>query len=136
MTEQEVRAIALLARLEVRSIHKLANGYSPNRTDPWWLVNFDIIGLVEIGWRKRVISIDWSATDVRGEVTRFDVTKSETNAHAYSMGDAVNYLEELKRLAVSKRWADANPEEATEQAKRKAAYAASDADRQQNQETT
>lgn len=65
MTEDHVRAIFLLAGLSVHKLHKLANQYWPDHPDyaevrrenPWWLVATDA-GLVKIGWRKRVISID------------------------------------------------------------------------------
>jgi hypothetical protein len=59
--------------------------------DPWWLVRTPA-GLVQIGWRKRVINIDWSDTDVRTVVTSDDVTKTETYVHAWSEAKALEYL--------------------------------------------
>jgi len=58
---------------------------------PWWLVKTHL-GLIEIGWRKRVISINWSDTKVKTIVTTDNVTKDENGVHAYSVEDAVKYL--------------------------------------------
>lgn len=93
MTEAEVRAIFLLAGLEVESLVRLPNGYLPEWTErsPWWEV--ETMGeKVTVGWRKRVIAIDWTATPVRQIVTTDDVTKDETMVHAWTRGDAVDYL--------------------------------------------
>lgn len=104
MTEQQVRAIFLLASIEVSGVYKTENNYWPSapsyddvrRKNPWWLVKTPA-GLVHIGWRKRVISIDWSDTSIRQEVTSDDVTKSETLVHAWSYAKAVEYLADLGR---------------------------------------
>lgn len=61
---------------------------------PAWLVKTEI-GLVEVTPRKRVIAIDWSDTAVRKIVTNDDVTKSETDVHAWQVEDALRYLKEL-----------------------------------------
>lgn len=61
---------------------------------PWWLVQTEI-GLIEIGARKRVISIDWGETDITGFVTNDDVTKGLTYVHAWSVEDAIRYLKRL-----------------------------------------
>lgn len=52
-------------------------------------------GLIQIGWRKRVISIDWSDTGIRRVVTEDDVTKDDTMVHAYSYAKALAYLTAL-----------------------------------------
>lgn len=105
MTEQQVRAIFLLAGIEVTGAYKTENGYWPShpnydemrRKEPWWLVK-TAAGLVHIGWRKRVISIDWSDTTIRQEITKDDVTKSETLVHAWTYAKAVEYMSHLARL--------------------------------------
>ncbi|MCA8938234.1 MAG: hypothetical protein KDB07_00370 [Planctomycetes bacterium] len=51
--------------------------------------------MVRIGWRKRVVEIDWSDTPVRRLVGKDDVTKTETLIHAWSVGKVVEYLSEL-----------------------------------------
>lgn len=99
MTEAEAKSLFTLAGLKVNRVWKLQNQYWPDVDDylkirakhPWWLVMTDH-GLVELGWRKRVISIDWSATNVRAVVTTDDVTKCETLVHAWGFPDAVKYL--------------------------------------------
>ena len=103
----EVHAIFALAGFEVKRVWELANGYWPDHPDydevrtPWWLVDTDI-GLVQIGWRKRVLSIDWGdwgSCEVRALVTKDDVTKGDGMVHAWTTEKAVEYLRELRRLA-------------------------------------
>lgn len=104
MNEAQMRAIFLLSGIEIISVFELANGYWPDvpnyaelrRESPWWLVR-TAAGLVQIGWRKRVISVDWSDTCVRQVVTPDDVTKEDTMVHAYSYGKAVEYLTTFRR---------------------------------------
>lgn len=106
MTREQMLAIFLLAGIHVDSADELPNGYWPNaerylqiRADsPWWLVHTEF-GMVKIGWRKRVISITWERTKVRAIVTRDEVTKDETCAHAWSYAEAVKYLTEFRRVA-------------------------------------
>jgi hypothetical protein len=66
---------------------------------PWWLVKTPF-GLVEIGWRKRVININWEETPVRAVVTKDDVTSSETFVHAWGEEKALEYLKALAAVAV------------------------------------
>lgn len=114
LKEEKVRAIFSLAGLEIIAIWELPNGYWPRpqfeedrpheyinlmrlrEASPWWLVNTQL-GLIKIGTRKRVISIDWSATDLRCEVTKNDVTKSPVMVHAWTELDAARYLKALLR---------------------------------------
>lgn len=102
MTEQEARALFLLAGIDVTAVHKIENGYWPEgyiemrQKSPWWLMKTPA-GLVRIGWRKRVISIDWCDTPARIIVTDDDTTKDATLVHAWSHGKAVVYLDSLGR---------------------------------------
>lgn len=103
MSEEELRALFLLAGIVIRRVHKLPNGYCPLTcacsicaTRPWWLVETEF-GIVKIGWRKRVIEIDWESTAIREEVTSNDVTQSEVMVHAWGYSKAVEYLQELNR---------------------------------------
>jgi hypothetical protein len=110
MTEEQARAIFLLAGVPAGKLHRLENGYWPEayverrRDSPWWLATTEY-GPVVIGWRKRVISIDWSDTKVRAIVTDHDVTKDETGVHAWGYASAVEYLTEWRRHAERKRLA-------------------------------
>lgn len=104
MTREEMMALFLLAGVEVLGAWELANQYWPSveayavtrMNSPWWLVRTKA-GLVEIGWRKRVISINWFDTPIRKEVTTDSVTKGETDVHAWSEAKAVEYLTVLGR---------------------------------------
>lgn len=95
-------AIALfeMARFDVKSIHELPNGYWPQaytemrEANPWWLVETNI-GLVKIGWRKRVIQISWTDTAYRGSVTAEDTTKDDDMVHAWGYVKALEYLTAL-----------------------------------------
>jgi hypothetical protein len=100
LTEEKVRSLFNLTGIPVLRIWELPNGYWPKTyleeraRDPWWLV-LTSRGPIEIGWRKRVIHIAWDATDIRLVVTEDEVTKSETNVHAWTMVKAVEYLTTL-----------------------------------------
>jgi hypothetical protein len=65
---------------------------------PWWLIKTEF-GLIMIGWRKRVINIDWSDTPGRpsgNTLTADDTTKDTTVIHAWSELKAIEYLTALK----------------------------------------
>ena len=102
-------SIVRLAEFPILYQWELANQYWPDdpcyddvRT-PWWLFLTDI-GPLQLGWRKRVIAIDWRTCDVRvvGGVTADNVTKSDTMVHAWSVEKAVEYLRSLRKIAVAR----------------------------------
>ena len=104
MTREQVEAIFLLSGIKLYSAMPFPNGYSSIFREPWWQCTTDIAPIT-IGWRKRVISIDWSQeTKLRSIVTKHDVTKEPTMVHAYSYADAVSYLAELRRIAQINEW--------------------------------
>lgn len=101
MKLEQVKGLFAIAGIKVLATKALCDGYGyqpdddrflkePMRT-VWWFVKTPS-GWVEIGWRKRVISINWSDTPIRKIVTEDDVTKGEDYAHAWEMGDALKYL--------------------------------------------
>lgn len=104
MERKKLDALLLLAGIEPVAVHEVANKYWPDnehyaeirRDNPWWLV-LTKAGPVVIGWRKRVISIDWADTPVRSIVTADDVTKGEDHVHAYGYGKAVSHLANIAR---------------------------------------
>lgn len=106
-SREEAEGIMLRAGFKILHTWELANGYWPlaevydDVRCPWWLFLTDI-GLIQIGWRKNVLHIEWSATPIRCIVTANDVTKSQEYVHAHSTGKAVEYLKELRRLALEK----------------------------------
>lgn len=115
-SREQAESIMRLAGFEIRRVWELANGYwplAPNYDDvrqPWWLFLTDV-GLIQIGWRKRVLHIQWDACAFRGVVTEDDVTKEDTYVHAYAVEKAVEYLREMHRRAVGPlcRWCGAPP---------------------------
>lgn len=96
MQEEYLRAIFLLADVPITGLWRLANQYDAGLTQikPWWLVSTSI-GMIVVGWRKRVISIDWAASRVRRIITSHETTKEETYVHAWSYAHAVEYVKEL-----------------------------------------
>ena len=103
-SREEVTSILTLAGLKPERMWELANGYWPDaptyddvRTS-WWLAQTSI-GLVRLGWRKRVIEIDWNETGIKATVTEDDVTKGSTVVHAYSQAKAVEYPTRLREAA-------------------------------------
>lgn len=101
MTEAKARAVFELAGIGVEKLYKAQNPYWANERAmqqnwPMWLC-LTAYGIITMHWRKRVISIDWSETEVRCIVTEDDVTKNETSVHAWSYSKAVEYLTALRR---------------------------------------
>jgi len=101
---EEITSILTLAGLRPKRMWELANGYwplAPTYDDvrrPWWLAKTEI-GLIRIGWRKRVLSIEWEETGISAIVTDDNVTKELTLVHAYSQEKAIEYLKLLRRCA-------------------------------------
>lgn len=108
-TKDKVEAVFMLAGVEVQGMYEIRNEYgSQEYRGPWWLVKTPY-GLVKIGWRKRVLNIDWSDTLLRVKkdairdyefhcmpLTREDTDQGETYIHAWSYGDAIKYLDEFE----------------------------------------
>jgi hypothetical protein len=99
------RFLALFGAAGIRYKHsyEIPNRYWPEAyaelraANPWLLV-ITVAGPVMIGMRKRVISINWQATEVRKVVTEDDVTKDDTYVHAWSYDKALVYLTTLAPL--------------------------------------
>lgn len=95
----------LLSDFKVKRHFELVNGYhgwSREIWYPWYLFETDV-GLIKIGWRKRVISVDWESTGIKW--TRPidpDVTAGETFFHAYSYDKLYEYMK-LLRGALTKK---------------------------------
>lgn len=103
----DVAALFNLAGYEPTEFQKIENEYWPDHPNydemrkkyPWYLVSTEE-GQIRIGWRKRVILIDWSKTNRRGSVTDDDVTKSDHMVHAWNLPKALEYLTAIRRLPV------------------------------------
>lgn len=65
---------------------------------PWYEVTTNI-GRIIIGWRKRVISIDWTGSDIEQSADELfpkeDVTKSGKLIHAWGYYKATEYISTL-----------------------------------------
>lgn len=102
MKKEKLLALFALSDIPVLNTWELPNQYWPDvdeyaeirKQNPWWLVKTPV-GLIQIGWRKRVISINWSDTAIHAIITEDDVTKSQEMVHAYSEEKAIQYLKVL-----------------------------------------
>jgi hypothetical protein len=77
---------------------EIPNGYCSQwccKHLPWFIVT-TTVGRFKIGWRKRVISIDWSDSIVRKTAEELfpgeNVTKDGRLIHAWSLDDARRYI--------------------------------------------
>lgn len=82
-------------------VEDLPNGYCSDwccRHLPWFMVTTEV-GRFKIGWRKRVINIDWSETvgtkTAEELFSAENVTKGEKYIHAWSLDDAKRYITEI-----------------------------------------
>jgi hypothetical protein len=82
-------------------VEEIPNGYCNSACCsqlPWYVVTTPR-GRVKIGWRKRVINIDWSDSAVTAKAdTLFpneDVTKGDRYIHAYGYDKARMYLSKI-----------------------------------------
>lgn len=107
MNQQEVYAAFTLAGFKDCGYEKIRNAYWPSHEDydrvrdqnPWWIVTTEL-GDIRLGWRKRVIEVDWVNTNRRGIVTEDDVTKGTSLVHAYSLSKLVQYLKAIRSLPI------------------------------------
>lgn len=76
---------------------ELPNGYDGDERHPWFQVQ-TLIGPIIIGWRKRVIHIDWSKTgkDFSSLFTKEDVTQWPGGIHAWGKEKATEYLRKIR----------------------------------------
>lgn len=95
--KEKLLSLFKLAGIKVACHWNIENGYGGDAAD-WLLVRTEI-GLIEIGWRKRVISIDWSDTGIQYFIED-DVTKNEHSCHAWNYENAIKYLKGLKNYKV------------------------------------
>ena len=82
-------------------VEEIPNGYCSDwccRHLPWFIVTTKI-GRIKIGWRKRVIQIDWSDTVVKRTGEELfpdeDTTKGGDYIHAWGLAKAQDYIVKL-----------------------------------------
>ena len=119
MTQKTAEALFAIAGIQVLKIKPLPDGYGsvvvgepPHRPGTYWWFVKTVAGWIEVGWRKRVIVIDWSDTRIRTVITEDNVTKGLDHVHAYSELDAAKYLTALAKHiqwkpALCASWAEA-----------------------------
>lgn len=97
----EIEKIYRDAGIEAIYLEELPNGYCPDPcclNKPWFRVT-SRIGHVVIGWRKRVMSIDWKDSTIKKSgVDIFpdeSTTRSETGIHAWTVEKATEYIRRL-----------------------------------------
>ncbi len=103
--EERAKLIALFP--EPIYVEDTPNGYCNQyccKHLPWFIVTTKI-GKFVIGWRKRVINIDWSSTQVpftaRGVFPNEDVTQGDRSIHAYGYDKAKEYIDHLMTLGAN-----------------------------------
>lgn len=97
MTRAQVESLVTLAGVTYRKVYETPNQYWLGKNEikgPWWLIVTQY-GIIRIGWRKRVIEIDWSDTGRSLVVTKDDVTKEPMLVHAWGYPKALEYLTAL-----------------------------------------
>jgi hypothetical protein len=99
---KQFEALFTLAKIPILKKWDLVNCYWPDTIarehgeSPWYLIKTQW-GLIRIGWRKRVISIDWEDTGLEApDITADNVTKDKFLIHAYGEEKALEYLKVLK----------------------------------------
>jgi hypothetical protein len=96
MAGMDMLSLLKMAGFELLEVRELRNQYSTEfHNRPWFAVKTQH-GVIILGWRKRVINIEWALTDFRGVVTPDDVTKENYLVHAHSYGKALEYLTILR----------------------------------------
>ena len=100
--EQQFRKIFEDAGFEDIRMNQTPNQYCRcHRCAPWFNVN-STLGTILIGWRKRVINIEWNglfegkAPDLSHLFKEEDVTKWETGIHAWGWEAAQEYLSRVR----------------------------------------
>ena len=101
-SRKEFQEIFKKAGYDKIELEGMPNQYCPcEHCEPWQTVTTSIGDFV-IGWRKRVISIEWAGRKYSELFVDEDVTKWDTGIHAWGAEKAVEYLKKilLKQLHV------------------------------------
>lgn len=84
-------------------VMEVPNGYHHDIPDPWFKV-YTKKGPITIGWRKRVINIDWTDSDIKENgnklfpdenVTKSDAYEQTKYIHAWGLEKAQEYINKL-----------------------------------------
>lgn len=94
----EMAATFFKAGFSQAQLISIPNKYSSHEgSAPWYTAQVDDLTPITIGWRKSVISIDWSETkrDLRHLFEGEDVTKERHLIHAWGYDKAAEYLAKI-----------------------------------------
>lgn len=96
IVEERAALVALFPQpIYVKSIE---NEYGERMDFPWFNVTTSK-GVIKIGWRRNVINIDWSESDIRAEAkdlfSEEKVTKGEHYIHAWGYEKAKEYIDKI-----------------------------------------
>ena len=105
ISRSEVTSIFNLAGFKVISVKLLPDGYGYDIDDPryfaepprcgWWFVKTEW-GWFEVGWRKRVLSIEWSDTKLPFDFTDHSTTRGSNFVHVSDVPDALICLTRVR----------------------------------------
>lgn len=115
MLDEDVKKSAVCQKAEILQlfegktifVEEIPNEYGGK--DPWyslfpWFIVTTPIGHIKIGWRKRVINIDWTHTTQKECACNLfpneDVTKGEYYIHAWGYEKAKEYLDIIHKEKV------------------------------------
>jgi hypothetical protein len=103
-TERERKEILSLFGNRTIFVEEIPNGYCPDyccKHLPWFIVTTNK-GRIKIGWRKRVININWSDSVIKHDSEKLfpaeDVTKFDKAIHAWNLEKAKEYIDILLNL--------------------------------------
>ncbi len=84
------------------ALEEIPNQYWRDKAEaPWFMVTTEK-GFFVIGWRKRVISIEWHDINVPAELfSDQDVTKGFNHIHAWGAPKAIEYLVRIREKSPS-----------------------------------
>lgn len=102
--EEKLKALALLAGIEDSQAYCLQNGYWAESPNPWMLFITDH-GHFRMGWRKRVIHIEWTEADAEPitEESLQYITHGDRFTHAYGYAQALLFLSRVVEQLKKKR---------------------------------
>lgn len=80
-------------------VQRIPNEYWAGDVHNPWLIVTTPVGHIKLGWRKRVINIDWSSTIIEAKAEDLfpdeDVTKYDKSIHAWGYEKAQEYINKL-----------------------------------------
>lgn len=113
MEDHLIIALCQMAGIRTLSFTRIPNEYcGPKGCEicarhPWWLVDVDCVGALKIGWRKRVIVINWEKTGcalLPDDVTEDDTDKGVYYVHAWGYAKAIVYLYSVVNRISNKKY--------------------------------